>query len=161
MQSDFFDEAKYMRIIESNNQDESKKMLEKEFAQRLCKSTSFTRFLDGYLEEDVTNFDMTNSILCMRYKLNKRYKHAKVTLNRYDEQLKLQSGFSDNNLYAKIKEHLNKEKESPEFDDKSVHFNYKLPSIRDRMMLFEKIQYLNDSKHDNGDYGKLEVRSQV
>lgn len=58
------------------------------FAEKLLNSTSFIRFIDGYLEEDITNFDIVNSILCNNLILNKRYKFERMTLRQYDEDVK-------------------------------------------------------------------------
>ena len=37
------------------------------------------------------------------------------------------------------------------FEDESVIFNYKMPSYEQRMMLFEKIQFMVDKHYDKLD----------
>jgi len=44
------------------------------FGKSLVESVSFVRFMDGYIDKEILNFDLVNSILCYRRELNTRYK---------------------------------------------------------------------------------------
>lgn len=50
------------------------------FASMLVESQSFVHFMDGYIHNDLMNFDLANSILYNRGILKKRYKASEVTL---------------------------------------------------------------------------------
>mmetsp|Transcript_30244 Transcript_30244/g.46246 ORF Transcript_30244/g.46246 Transcript_30244/m.46246 type:complete len:176 (-) Transcript_30244:5273-5800(-) len=58
------------------------------FARRLLVSRSFVHFMDGYIEDQVVNFDLVNSILCFRGDLRKRYKVPSLTLRDFDKPMK-------------------------------------------------------------------------
>ncbi len=67
-----------------------------EFAIKLIDTQSFATFLDGYLEDQITNFDLVNSILYYNGKmLNKRYKLKDKTLfNGFEENKKLEQALN-------------------------------------------------------------------
>jgi hypothetical protein len=44
------------------------------FGKSLVESVSFVRFMDGYIDKEILNFDLVNSILCYRRELDNRYK---------------------------------------------------------------------------------------
>lgn len=44
--------------------------------------------MDGYIHDDIMNFDLTNSILCHRGELSRRYKSPQVTLKPFKDQIK-------------------------------------------------------------------------
>jgi hypothetical protein len=54
------------------------------FGKSLVESVTFVRFMDGYIDKEILNFDLVNSILCYRKELNKRYKKEKVTFSQFD-----------------------------------------------------------------------------
>lgn len=57
------------------------------FAECLVQSRSFSHFMDGYIHDDIMNFDLANSILCHRGLLNRRYKSPQVTLQPYKDKV--------------------------------------------------------------------------
>ena len=58
------------------------------FANQLLVSRSFVHFMDGYICDDIMNFDLVNSILCFRNELKRRYKAPSVTLKPFNELMK-------------------------------------------------------------------------
>ena len=50
------------------------------FARRLLESRSFVHFMDGFIEDQIMNFDLVNSILCFRGQLHRRYKLPSLSL---------------------------------------------------------------------------------
>jgi broad-specificity NMP kinase len=70
---DTFDEVKAQRSIR--------------FAQSLIESQSFVHFMDGYICDDIMNFDLANSILCDRSVLFKRYKSRNYTLKPFNDKI--------------------------------------------------------------------------
>ena len=76
---DYFDLDYYLMLIEDySGIDRQDKYIA--FAKQLTMSGSFSQFMDGYLQDDVMNFDLVNSILCFRGQLSKRYKAPSVSL---------------------------------------------------------------------------------
>lgn len=53
----------------------------------MVQSRSFVHFMDGYLHDDIMNFDLCNSILFDRGILKKRYKAPNVTLKTFTDQI--------------------------------------------------------------------------
>ena len=66
---DFFDKDEYLENIKANCDEQ---MVDKSitFAKALIESRSFVHFMDGYLVDEIMNFDQVNSILCFRGDLN-------------------------------------------------------------------------------------------
>ena len=46
----------------------------RDFASALLRSISFVHFLDGYIEDQITNFDIVNSHLVKKRQLDRYYK---------------------------------------------------------------------------------------
>ena len=62
--NEFWNEDSFLEYIEENEDPPHEYYL---FAKSLCQGTSFSHFMDGYIEIDVlSNFDVCNSILCKR-----------------------------------------------------------------------------------------------
>jgi len=103
--------------------------------------------MDGYLEDDIVNFDLVNSILCDQRELLKRYKLSKYTFEKYDNRIKDNISKLKPDTRSKMKQQVKSmcDKEQCQhhlFDDEIVDFKFKMPSYQQRMMLFEKILYM-------------------
>jgi hypothetical protein len=90
--TDFFQEELFIEIVkeeseESRDSDSYNIKKATNFATQLLTSRSFVHFMDGYLSDDVTNFDLVNSILCFRGVLDRRFKAPQVTLAPYSEKV--------------------------------------------------------------------------
>lgn len=60
--NDYFDSEDYLDQIADF--DDLHKESYTYFASRLIESNSFSHFMDGYLHDEIMNFDLVNSILC-------------------------------------------------------------------------------------------------
>ena len=50
------------------------------FATLLANTATFAHFMDGYIDEEIMNFDITNCILVARGYLKERYKSPRVSM---------------------------------------------------------------------------------
>jgi len=89
--------------------------------------------MDGYLEDEIVNFDVVNSILLQRSELKKRYKKAACSIQRFDSDIKQTiKSMKEKELTEMIvqsKDLRQKAVDAP-FKDECVHFNYQLPSLK-------------------------------
>jgi len=60
--NDYFDAEEYLYQIADF--DDLHKETYVNFAEHLIESNSFSHFMDGYIHDDIMNFDLVNSILC-------------------------------------------------------------------------------------------------
>ena len=60
---DYFDIEAYIDYFDEHT-DEYETYKYIKFAQCLVETIGFAHFMDGYLEDDIVNFDLVNSILC-------------------------------------------------------------------------------------------------
>ena len=88
---DFFDKDEYLSTIRDNC-DELQMHKSIKFAEALIASPCFAHFMDGYLVDDVMNFDQVNSILCFRKSLNRRYKSPAVSLSALEKKIEAELG---------------------------------------------------------------------
>lgn len=109
-----------------------------QFAQALVQTRSFSHFMDGYIHDEIMNFDLTNSILCHRGSLTRRYKSPAVTLKPYKDQIKTRVATLSQAEVESLKQRLLevRDKQHSKFADQQVSFYYRLPSLKQRMMLF-------------------------
>ena len=71
----FFDKDNYLEDLRDNcPYDDNNNNEYYNFGKSLVETVTFVRFMDGYIDKEILNFDLVNSILCYRKELNKRYK---------------------------------------------------------------------------------------
>ena len=125
--SEFWNEKSYFEYIDEKFEPSHEYT---EFAESLIKGTSFSRFMDGYIDDVLSNYDVCNSILCCDGDLKRRYKDSCSTTQMFSSHISTK--LKDNlkvvqNFTSKIDDHL----KDPRlvFNDEVVRFNFKLPSF--------------------------------
>lgn len=147
---EYFQAELYLKHLQENSDDnELKKKKFVNFGKRLMKSGSFTQFMDGYIEDDIMNFDLVNSILCFRGELSRRFKSQAVSLKQFDDQIQEHLKTMSAAEVKKCRQRCNETKASlPAFQDKCVKFYFRIPNNLQKMMLFEKVQFMNDMHYE-------------
>lgn len=110
------------------------------FAERLVdQSTPFIHFIEGFLTDDILNFDVFSRIIRGD---NARCKAENVKPDRFHDKLLEKLRYLNGNELELLRRHSRYQEEVlKEFQDKPVQFNFKMPSANQQGMLFEKIEF--------------------
>jgi len=100
--------------------------------------------MDGYIEDQIVNFDLVNSILYFRGDLKIRYKARLLTISSYDQVLQDNAQKLGLTEYNNYKNKIDSTDANPllAFDDEVVRFNYVIPGYNLRATLFEKLAFI-------------------
>ena len=138
--SEFWNKKSYFEYIEENFEPPHEYI---KFAESLIAGTSFTRFMDGFIFDDLSNFDVCNSILCGYGILKMRYKDSCSSVHMFSSTVSAKLKDQQKKVHdyiSRTEAHLKDPRLA--FNDEVVRFNFKLPSFVQRQMLVEKIFFL-------------------
>jgi hypothetical protein len=128
--NDFWNKQTFLENLECNNDPPEEYTA---FGELLCSRLCFTHFMDGYLDQDVVNFDLCNSYLCRLGQLKVRYKNPSVSLGFMDLEIQRQLANEQEQIGRFIQDY-EEFKKDPRFifDDETIRFNFKVPSFVQR-----------------------------
>lgn len=147
---DFFDDKSMDAFVQNMSEFDNKEFLEDDhrhqqyfnFASEFVQTSVFTNFMCGYLDEELTNFDVAIRMIYSE-SMDNNYKDPNIMHNRFHDQLRKAVNYLSDEDKKKMKHLLEirsksmKQLQSSNSKVDMLQFRFRLPSYTQRLMLFE------------------------